>query len=172
VLRKDSKITDMEIVGAADLSAIVVAALSALALIALGALATELGPWYYGLKQPPWKPSDLWFGPVWATIFTLTAWAGLRAWGGAVEGSPRLWLIAGLVLNGVLNVLWSVLFFRWKRPDWALIEVVPLWLSIVLLLGLFALHDSLAPWLVLPYLVWVSFAACLNLAVVRLNSPF
>jgi len=162
----------MDLIGDPGLSAIVVAGLATLALIALGALATELGPWYYGLKQPPWKPSDLWFGPVWTTIFTLTAWAGLRAWAAAAEGPPRTWLIAALLLNGVLNVLWSLLFFRLRRPDWALLEVVPLWLSILLLIGLFALHDSLAPWLMLPYLVWVGFAAYLNLAVVRLNSPF
>jgi len=162
----------MSIVGDAGLFAIVVAVLATLALIGLGAWATDLGPWYYGLKQPPWKPSDLLFGPVWTTIFTLTAVAGLRAWAGAAEGAPRVWLVAAFALNAALNVLWSLLFFRLRRPDWALAEVVPLWLSIGLLIGLCAAHDAWAPWLLLPYLVWVGFAACLNRAVVRLNGPF
>jgi benzodiazapine receptor len=69
-------------------------------------------------------------------------------------------------------VLWSVLFFRLRRPDWALIEVVGLWLSIALLMAVCALHDGWSAWLLLPYLLWVGFAACLNLAVVRLNGPF
>jgi tryptophan-rich sensory protein len=162
----------MDILGNPGLAAIVVAAVATVALIGLGALATDLGPWYYGLKQPPWKPSDLWFGPVWTTIFTLSAWAGLRAWGGAPEGAPRYGLAAAFVLNAVLNVLWSGLFFRLRRPDWALIEVVPLWLSILLLIGLCARYDAWSPWLLLPYLIWVAFAAYLNLAVVRLNGPF
>jgi benzodiazapine receptor len=162
----------MDIIGGASLPAILVAVLGTVALIAFGALATELGPWYYALKQPSWKPSDLWFGPVWTTIFTLSAWAGLRAWGGAAEGPPRFWLLAAFVLNAVLNVLWSVLFFRLRRPDWALIEVVGLWLSIALLMAVCALHDGWSAWLLLPYLLWVGFAACLNLAVVRLNGPF
>jgi translocator protein len=54
----------------------------------------------------------------------------------------------------------------------ALAEVVALWLSIVLLIAVCAQHDRWAPWLLVPYLIWVSFAAALNLAVVRLNAPF
>jgi translocator protein len=162
----------MDILGGASLPAIVAAVLGTVALIALGALATDLGPWYYALKQPSWKPSDIWFGPVWTTIFMLSAWAGLRAWGGAGEGAARFWLVAAFVLNGMLNVLWSLLFFRLRRPDWALIEVGGLWLSIVLLMAVCATYDRWSPWLLLPYLAWVAFAAWLNLAVVRLNGPF
>jgi len=143
-----------------------------MAVIGLGALATDLGPWYYALKQPPWKPSDRWFGPVWTTIFVLSAVAGLRAWSGAAEGPARHGLVAAFVLNGVLNVVWSWLFFRLRRPDWALLEVPALWLSIALLMAVCAAHDRWSPWLLLPYLLWVGFAAYLNLAVVRLNGPF
>jgi tryptophan-rich sensory protein len=72
----------------------------------------------------------------------------------------------------VLNVLWSWLFFRARRPDWALAEVGLLWLSIVLLIVLAARASTSAAWLLAPYLLWVAFAAALNLAVVRLNAPF
>jgi tryptophan-rich sensory protein len=162
----------MDILGGANPFAVAAAVLGTLVLVVLGAWATDLGPWYYALKQPSWKPSDLWFGPVWTTIFILSAWAGLRAWGGAPVGFPRYGLLAAFVLNGVLNVLWSLLFFRFRRPDWALLEVVALWLSIALLMAVCGLHDSWSPWLLSPYLVWVGFAAYLNLAVVRLNGPF
>jgi translocator protein len=162
----------MNLLGNVGWVAIGAAVAGTVLLIALGALSTELGAWYYALKQPAWKPADFWFGPVWTTIFTLSAWAGLRAWGAAPEGSARHGVLAAFVLNGVLNVAWSLVFFKLRRPDWALIEVVPLWLSIVLLMVVCARHDGLAPWLLLPYLLWVGFAARLNLAVVRLNAPF
>jgi tryptophan-rich sensory protein len=83
-----------------------------------------------------------------------------------------VWLIGAFALNGLLNVLWSLLFFRLRRPDWALFEVGLLWLSIVLLIALAGRHARRAGWLLLPYLVWVSFAAALNIAIVRLNGPF
>ena len=82
-------------------------------------------------------------------------------------------LILGLfVLNGVLNVLWSPLFFKLRRPDWALTEVPLLWLSILLPMVLLWPFSWIGSLLLLPYLAWVSFAAILNLTIVRLNRPF
>jgi tryptophan-rich sensory protein len=69
-------------------------------------------------------------------------------------------------------MLWSPLFFNLKRPDWALIEVPFLWLSIVALMFGVAPFSILASWLLLPYLLWVTFAAFLNLTIVRMNRPF
>jgi tryptophan-rich sensory protein len=151
---------------------VLIAALAAIAVAGLGALMTELGPWYAQLRQPSWKPPDWLFGPAWTVIFALTAVAGVLAWEAAPSGGPRHWLAGAFVLNGFLNVLWSLLFFRLRRPDWALIEVVFLWLSIVALIVLGGRQASSAAWLLLPYLAWVTFAAALNLAVVRLNGPF
>jgi tryptophan-rich sensory protein len=71
-----------------------------------------------------------------------------------------------------LNVLWSLLFFRLRRPDWALVEVGFLWLSILALMIVLFRYSRLAGLLLLPYLVWVGFAGALNFAVVRLNGPF
>jgi tryptophan-rich sensory protein len=75
-------------------------------------------------------------------------------------------------LNGFLNLLWSLLFFRLHRPDWALEEVATLWLSIALLILVLVRTARLAGLLLAPYLVWVSIAALLNFEVVRLNPPF
>jgi translocator protein len=140
----------------------------AAAVAALGMAVTDLGPWYAALRQPAWKPPDLWFGPAWTLIYTLAAVAAAKAWLAADRPQQRR-LIAAFALNGTLNVLWSWLFFRARRPDWALAEVVLLWLSIVLLIVVAGRSSSAAAWLLLPYLVWVSFAAALNFAVVRLN---
>lgn len=133
---------------------------------------TDLGPWYAGLRQPSWKPPDWLFGPVWTLIFALTALAGVLSWRSANGRAEREWLLVAFALNGFLNVFWSLLFFRLRRPDWALVEVVFLWASILLLVVLCSRVSRPAGLLLLPYLIWVGFAAVLNLAVVRLNAPF
>ncbi len=152
--------------------AVLFAALAALAIAGLGALSTELGPWYRALKQPSWKPPDLLFGPAWTLIYTLAAVAGVKAWSAAPNRAAREWIVALFALNGFLNLLWSLLFFRVQRPDWALFEVGFLWASIALLIVVLGRWSRSAGWLLVPYLVWVSFAATLNWAVVRLNAPF
>jgi tryptophan-rich sensory protein len=148
------------------------AAIAALAVAVLGGLMTDLGPWYQSLRIPAWKPPDWLFGPAWTLIFSLAALAGILAWRDARQRADRDWLLALFALNGLLNVLWSLLFFRLRRPDWALYEVGLLWLSILLLIIVLARYCRPAAWLLLPYLAWVTFAALLNGEIVRLNSPF
>jgi hypothetical protein len=70
------------------------------------------------------------------------------------------------------HILWSPLFFKLRRPDWALWEVPFLWLSILVPIVLLYPISRNASLLLVPYLAWVSFAAFLNLAIVRLNQPF
>lgn len=151
---------------------VLVAALAATVVAAAGAWITELGPWYYGLRLPAWKPPDWLFGPAWTLIFTLTAIAGVRAWRDARDSRMRRRLLALFTLNAILNIAWSVLFFRLERPDWALKEVVLLWGSIVLLMILLWSQRRGTAALLLPYLVWVTFAGVLNAWVVQLNGPF
>ncbi|HET9134303.1 MAG TPA: TspO/MBR family protein [Gemmatimonadales bacterium] len=139
----------------------------------IGALATTLGPWYYALRKPSWQPPDWAFGPAWTTIFLCAATAFVLAWR-APGSTPddRTRLVQLWLLNAVLNVLWSVLFFRWRRPDWAVLEILPLWLSIIAMAAAVASRRPSAAWLLAPYLLWVSFAAVLNATIVRLNGPF
>jgi len=149
------------------------AALAAIAVAGLGALTTQLGPWYYSLTLPSWKPPDWLFGPVWTLIFGLAAASGFIA----LSNSPRhtrtsARILALFAINGILNILWSALFFRVHRPDWALVEVGLLWLSIAALMIVIGGKSRLASALLIPYLVWVTFAAVLNYSVVRLNAPF
>jgi tryptophan-rich sensory protein len=151
---------------------VAVAAAAAFAVALLGGLMTELGAWYYGLRQPSWKPPDLLFGPAWTLIFALCAASGAIAWRATTDRPQREWLLVLFALNAFLNVTWSLLFFRLQRPDWAQVEVAFLWLSIVALIMFTGRHSRRAAWLLLPYLAWVSFAALLNGAVVRLNGPF
>jgi len=137
-----------------------------------GAVLTELGPWYYNLKKPSWQPPDWLFGPAWTTIFILEAAAGVITWH-AVNGADAAALLIGtFALNGVLNIIWSLFFFKMHRPDYALREVGFLWASIAAMMAVVGAYAGFAWLFLLPYLLWVSFAAFLNYTIVRLNAPF
>jgi benzodiazapine receptor len=151
---------------------ILTAGIAALLIAALGATVTDLGPWYRGLRQPDWAPPDALYGIAWTAIYACTALAAVAAWRATPDRRRRDWIIGLFALNGFLNILWSLIFFRVQRPDWALIEVVFLWLSIVALMLAVRRHSRGAVWLLLPYLLWVSFAGALNAAIVSLNAPF
>ena len=151
--------------------AILVAAVAAVLVAALGITSTDLGPWYQGLEQPSWKPPDAVFGPGWTVIYVFVAASIVNAWRSAGQ-SARLQIVAFFGINGLLNVAWSWLFFRFQRPDWALIEVVLLWLSIATLIWMLRRISVRAAWLLAPYLAWVTFAGALNWSVVHLNGPF
>ncbi|NWG24390.1 MAG: tryptophan-rich sensory protein [Pseudorhodoplanes sp.] len=151
------------------LKPIAVAAAAAVVVAFLGGTLTDTGAWYQALRKPPWQPPDWLFGPVWTLIFALVALSAATAWRKAPDRASRDWVVGLFALNGFLNVLWSLLFFQLRRPDWALIEVVFLWLSILLLIVVAWRFSRLAGALLFPYLAWVTFAAWLNLAIVRLN---
>lgn len=147
-------------------------AAATVAVAAVGTVLTDLGPWYKSLKMPGWKPPDWMFGPAWTLIYTMIAVAGIFAWKDASDPVSRRWLVFLMTLSLALNVLWSYLFFTVRRPDWALAEVMLLWLSIVLLILAVAGYSRRAAVSFSPYLVWVSFAGVLNAEVVRLNGFF
>jgi tryptophan-rich sensory protein len=154
-------------------ASIVTTGLGVFAALAAGGLATKIGPWYRALRRPAWQPPDWLFGPVWTTIFALIGFAVVLAWNApGATSRQRTAVVVALVVNLLLNFAWSVLFFTLRRPDWSLVEVVPLWLSIVALIAVVAPLSRLGAGLLVPYLLWVSFAAVLNRAVVRLNGPF
>jgi tryptophan-rich sensory protein len=143
-----------------------------LALLLVGGLTTQVGPWYRALHKPVWTPPNWLFGPAWTVILGLAAAAGVVAWTHAPGDAARLQIGVLYGVNVVFYSAWSPLFFNLRRPDWALIEIVFLWLSILaLVIGLGSISTT-AGLLVAPYLAWVSFAGLLNLTIVRLNPPF
>jgi translocator protein len=146
-----------------------IAGLVAIAAASLGGALTDTGAWYRALNKPTWQPPDWLFGPVWTVIYALTAVSAAAAWRAAPDAGARRLTVLLYGANAVLNVVWSLLFFHLQRPDWAMIEVVALWLSIAALIAVTSRWSRLAGVLLLPYLAWVSFAAVLNLAIVRLN---
>ncbi len=150
----------------------IVAAVTAILVLGVGGWMTKIDGWYQNLSKPSWNPPNWVFGPAWTVILGLAAWAGVQAWDNAMTGAEQVRVIGLYAINIVLHMLWSPLFFNLRRPDWALVEIPFLWISILsLMIGLAPLAP-LAPWLLLPYLLWVSFAAFLNFTIVRMNGPF
>jgi len=138
----------------------------------LGALITDIGPWYRALKQPAWKPRDALFGPIWTTVFLSTGYGCVLAWNGGGSASQRTLFLSACVINGLGNLWWSWLFFRSKRPDWAMWQVFPFWCSILFMYWTSRpLAYDAGIWFA-PYLLWVAAAIYLNWCVVRLNAPF
>jgi tryptophan-rich sensory protein len=137
-----------------------------------GGLLTSIGPWYRNLRKPSWQPPDWLFGPAWTIILGLAAWAGVIVWNITGSYDTRYMILAVYGANLVGHFLWSPLFFTLRRPDWALIEVVFLWLSVAAMFALNISISQIAGLMILPYLLWVSFAAALNAKIVSLNRPF
>ncbi|MEM1196717.1 MAG: TspO/MBR family protein [Pseudomonadota bacterium] len=148
-------------------------ATAAAALVAfLGATMTDLGPWYQTLEKPAWTPPDGLFPIVWTIFYALITVAGITAWRAAPTARAAQNVIGLFALNAFLNIAWSLLFFRFERPDWALIEVGFLAFSIIGIMIYARRFSAKTCVLLAPYLAWVALAATLNWAVVQLNGPF
>lgn len=151
---------------------LLMAAGAAVLVAGLGGYATETGAWYQALRKPSWQPPGWVFGPVWTTIFALAVLAFAMGWRDAPTSGIRLALIGVFAVNAVLNIAWSFLFFTFRRPDWALAELVLLWLSIVAMIAVLWPVSRGAALLLAPYLAWVTTAGFLNRAILLLNGPF
>jgi tryptophan-rich sensory protein len=127
------------------------------------------GAWYETLAKPWWCPPNWAFPLVWTIIFAMIAIAGWVAYNaaGGLSGAPYAFIAYGAQL--AFNAGWSAVFFGLRRPDWGLVEVAFLWLSIAVNVVMFLLIDWRAGALLLPYLAWVTLAARLNQSIVRLN---
>ena len=126
------------------------------------------GEWYWDLTKPSWNPPDYVFAPAWLVLYCMIAYAAWRVWTQAAPGEA-LFPMAAFGVQIALNALWSALFFGLRRPDLAFVEVVCLWLSIVVMMVAYYGVDPLSCWLMVPYLLWVTFAGALNFTVWRLN---
>ena len=126
------------------------------------------GNWYANLARPSWTPPSWVFGPVWTILYGMMAVAVWLIW----LNRRRRPAAAPMVLFAVqlvFNAAWSPLFFGLHRPDLAFADIVLLWLALVASVWLFLRRSALAGLLLVPYLLWVSFAAALNFAIWRLN---
>jgi tryptophan-rich sensory protein len=136
----------------------------------IGGMATaeSVATWYPTLAKPSFNPPNWIFAPVWATLYAMMALAGWRIWRfRGFAGSQRELTLFGVQL--VLNCLWSILFFGLRQIGWALADIVILLVLIVVTAVLFWRRERLAGLLLVPYAIWVAFAAVLNFAIWRMN---
>lgn len=144
---------------------LLVASLALVAVVAaVGGVATSrsVGDWYDSLDRAPWNPPSWLFGPAWTILYVLMA---VAAWLVAREGLDDSAVRVALTLYVVqlaLNLGWSVVFFGLRRPGLALVVIAALFLAVAATAIAFHPISSTAAWLLVPYLVWVAFAASLN----------
>jgi tryptophan-rich sensory protein len=136
----------------------------------IGGFWTAMGmpDWYGGLAKPSWNPPSWLFGPVWTALYAAMAVAAWLVWkeAGFAGGGAALALF---FVQLALNLAWSGVFFGLRSPGWALLEILALWTAILVTTILFFRHSGWAGALMVPYLLWVTFAGALNAAIVRLN---
>jgi tryptophan-rich sensory protein len=130
--------------------------------------ATSVGTWYQALTKPPFNPPDWIFAPVWITLYVLMAVAAWRVWRGERFLVKRQALLVFFVQLG-LNLAWSFIFFGAQRIGLALMEIVVLLAAIVVNAVLFWRIERLAGALLVPYVLWVSYATVLNASLWALN---
>jgi len=136
---------------------------------AIGALASvDAATFYEQLQRPSWAPPAWLFGPVWTVLYAAMAVSAWLVWRERGFGGARLGLGIFLVQLAV-NGLWSWLFFGWRLGALALADVLLLWTLISLTIVVFHGINRLAALLLVPYLVWVTFASALTFVVWQLN---
>lgn len=127
--------------------------------------ATEIGSWYTTINKPSWNPPNWIFGPMWTTLYILMGVAVGRIWHKSGQ-SEAFWLF---VIQFVLNLAWSFLFFYLHGIGTALVDIILLVLFLVFTIRAFYKIDRLAAYLLIPYLMWVLFATTLNATIYSLN---
>lgn len=125
--------------------------------------------WYATLARPEFAPPNWVFAPVWTTLYILMGVAAFLVWQHGFEKKEVKIALSIFGVQLILNSLWSIIFFGLQSPGWAFVEVTFLWVSILATIIAFAKVSKLAAWLLVPYILWVSFAAYLNFMIFWLN---
>lgn len=133
----------------------------------IGAIFTaeSVGTWFLTLNKPSFNPPAWVFAPVWTTLYLLMGIALFLIWKNKNTG----FAVTVFIIQLILNSLWSFLFFGFRNIQYAFIEIILLWLTILLCIILFYKISKTAALLLVPYIIWVSFASALNYELMRLN---
>ncbi|MDR6952425.1 tryptophan-rich sensory protein [Ancylobacter sp. 3268] len=142
-----------------------------LAVGAIGSLATtpKIPTWYAGLAKPSWTPPDAVFPVVWTTLYVLMAVALWRLWQLHAPSPARRLAVALFFVQLALNALWSPVFFGLEATGAALAVIVLLIGAVGATIAASARLDTIAAWLLAPYLLWIAYATALNAAIVAMN---
>lgn len=130
----------------------------------------SINNWYQFLQKPSFAPPNWLFAPAWLTLYTLMGGAAYLVWQGKKKKEERRAALTLYAVHLVANALWSIIFFGFKNIGLAFAEILILWTLIFAVIGKFSHLHRTAGLLLVPYLVWVTFAAALNLSLWLLNS--
>ena len=125
--------------------------------------------WYSSLQKPDFTPPDWLFAPVWITLYTLMGISAYLVWNKGFENKNIKISLFIFAVQLLLNALWSFLFFGLHSPLCAFIEIIILWVAIAIVILYFLKISLPSGFLLLPYLLWVSFAVVLNFYIMKLN---
>ena len=137
----------------------------------IGAIFTvsAIPSWYALLAKPPLTPPGWVFGPVWNVLYLMMGVAAFLVWRGGWHRREVRVALGIFLFQLALNVLWSVIFFGLRRPGFAVLDIIALWLAIAWTTGRFREISEKSAWLLAPYLAWVTFASYLNIGLWLLN---
>jgi len=129
----------------------------------------SVNTWYTTLNKPFFNPPPWIFGPVWTTLYFLMGVAAFLVWKKGLKNKKIKRALTYFSIQLFLNFLWSALFFGLHNPLLGLLDIVLLFISIILTIIIFYKISKAASYLLIPYLLWVSFATLLNFSIVLLN---
>jgi benzodiazapine receptor len=155
-----------------NLMALVIALAVPFAVAAIGGYATSssVSTWYPTLNKPAWNPPAWVFGPVWTLLYLMMGIASWLVWRKRAKQEAKVRGALGWYgLQLALNMGWSLIFFGLQQIGLALIEIVALWSALLITTIKFGRIRRDAAWLLLPYLLWTTFATALNAAIWWLN---
>lgn len=132
--------------------------------------AQSVQTWYPTLLKPSFNPPNWLFGPVWIVLYLMMGIALYLIWQRSGTGQNVQTAVIFFIIQLVLNAAWSLIFFGLQSPFWAFVEIVALWIAILITIILFREISRTASYLLVPYILWVTFAAILNFSIWRLNA--
>ncbi|MBI2542979.1 MAG: tryptophan-rich sensory protein [Candidatus Aenigmarchaeota archaeon] len=127
----------------------------------------SIDTWYAALNKPSFSPPNWMFAPVWTILFIMMGVSLYLVWDIRKKNTKKALYLFGVQLS--LNLLWSLLFFGLRNPLLASAEIIILWVVILLTIMEFRKFSKTAAYLLIPYIIWVSFAAVLNFTIVFIN---
>ncbi|QQS22741.1 tryptophan-rich sensory protein [bacterium] len=130
---------------------------------------SKIPTWYASIQKPALNPPNWVFGPVWTTLFLLMGIAFYIVWTKGRQGTNIKAATAIFIVQLIVNTFWSIAFFNFQSPFLALGVIAVLWILILINIVLFYRVSKTAGLLLIPYLLWVSFATYLNYSIWRLN---
>lgn len=126
-------------------------------------------PWFAGINKPQWNPPDNIFGPVWTILYVLMGIALYLIWKSSPSSKQKKNAELLFAFQLFLNFWWSIVFFRFHSPEFALLIILMMDLFIIITIFQFAKISRTASWLMVPYISWVCFASMLNYSIYSLN---